>query len=82
VGKLAEPAERAWLVAQARAAGFTGVVDLSDAYDGLDPDDLAVRPDDYHPNADGHARLARRLDESLSGRPELCRLWSQGGDRR
>jgi lysophospholipase L1-like esterase len=49
----------------AKAAGFTRVVDLSDAFDGLDPATLAIGPDDFHPNATGHAILARRLDEAL-----------------
>ena len=65
------------LVALARAAGFTAVVDLSDAYDGLDPAALAIGPDDYHPNADGHARLARRLDAGrcATGSPSCRRAW-------
>ncbi len=76
VGKAPEPAERARILAWARAAGFTAVADLSDAYDGLDPGALAIRPGDYHPNTDGHARLARRLDEVLSQRPEARQLWT------
>jgi lysophospholipase L1-like esterase len=82
VGKASEPAERAWLVAQARGAGFSTVLDLSDTYSGLDPKALAVGPDDYHPNADGHARLARRLDQALGRRPELSRVWAKGDDPR
>ena len=58
----------------ARAAGFDTVVDASDAYDGLDPARLAVEPDDFHPNPEGHARLARRLDEALGELPELHAL--------
>jgi hypothetical protein len=82
VGRAPEPDERAWLTGLARAAGFSEVVDLSGAYDGLDPGALAVGPDDYHPNAEGHARLARRLDEALGRRPELRRLCGEGGGAR
>ena len=51
---------------------------MTDAYDGLDPAGLAVEPDDFHPNAAGHARLARRLDRALGDLPELRRLWDRG----
>jgi GDSL-like Lipase/Acylhydrolase family len=65
VGKPTPTLDRARLVELARNAGFSRVVDLSDAFDGLDPDTLAIGPDDFHPNAIGHARLADRLDEAL-----------------
>ena len=61
-------------------AGFTRIVDVTDAYDGLDPAALAVEPDDFHPNAMAHDRLARRLDRrhrraaraaAALGRPSL-----------
>jgi lysophospholipase L1-like esterase len=78
VGQPADPAHRRALIATARAAGFAEVVDVSDAYDGLDPARLAVEPDDFHPNAAGHARLARRLDEALGALPGLRRLWNGG----
>jgi lysophospholipase L1-like esterase len=78
VGQPADPAHREALVAMARAAGFAEVVDVSAAYDGLDPARLAVEPDDFHPNAAGHARLARRLDEALGALPELRRLRPRG----
>ena len=71
VGRPSDPAGHSRLLAQARAAGFSGVVDVTDAYDGLDPAGLAVEPDDFHPNAAGHARLAGRLDEALGALPEL-----------
>jgi hypothetical protein len=74
VGKQAEPAERKHVTAVAREAGFSMVVDLTDAYAGLDPATLAIAPDDFHPNSDGHARLARRLEAALDGLPELRRL--------
>jgi hypothetical protein len=37
---------------------------------------LALDPDDFHPNAKGHDRLARRLDLAMRRLPELSRLWS------
>ena len=77
VGKPADPAERRRRIALARAAGFTMVADLSDAYDGLDPNELAIGPRDYHPNAAGHARLAARLDAALSALAPLRGLWAR-----
>ena len=65
VGQPAVPAKHDAMLASARAAGFARVVDGSDAYVGLDAARLAVEPDDFHPNVDGHARLAHRLDEAL-----------------
>ena len=49
---------------------------MSDAYDGLDPAGLSVEPDDFHPNATAHERLARRLDRALADLPELRQLWT------
>lgn len=66
VGRRDESEPRQRLIALARQAGFSAVVDLSDAYDGVEIETLAVGPGDYHPNALGHARLAQRLDEKLS----------------
>ena len=37
---------------------------------------LALDPDDFHPNAMGHNRLAHRLDLAMKGLPELGQLWS------
>ena len=65
VGKPTPAADRARLVGLARGAGFSRVVDLSDAFDGLGPSGLAIGPGDFHPNATGHARLAHRLDDAL-----------------
>jgi hypothetical protein len=76
VGKPSPLADRERLVRLARSAGFSRIVDLSDAFDGLDPVGLAIGPDDFHPNAQGHARLADRLDEALRD------LRNQGGGRR
>jgi lysophospholipase L1-like esterase len=81
VGRPTDPAQHEALLAMARAAGFARVVDAADAYDGLDPTRLAVEPDDFHPNAAGHAHLARRLDEVLGALPELRRLWTPGSTR-
>jgi hypothetical protein len=71
------PDERA-LVKTAQAAGFTRIVNVTDAYLGLDPVSLAVETDDFHPNAIAHDRLARLLDEAMSGLPELRALWALG----
>ena len=76
VGRDDDPAGRSRILAMARASGFSAVEDLSDVYRGVDPSLLAIAPNDYHPNADGHARLARRLDEVLSRRPEVSGLWT------
>jgi hypothetical protein len=65
VGRVVEPNEQQRLLDIARAAGFTAVVDISDTFDGFDPADLAIHPSDFHPNALGHALLARRLARAL-----------------
>jgi GDSL-like Lipase/Acylhydrolase family len=70
-----QPDQRA-LVKAARAADVTRIVDVTDAYDGLEPAALAVAPDDFHPNAKAHERLAHRLDRAMSGLPELRPLWA------
>jgi lysophospholipase L1-like esterase len=85
VGKAVEPAERDRLVQLARDSGFDLVLDLTDTFDGLDPAHLAIAPDDYHPNADGHARLAARIGPALAARPDLLRIRTEadsGDDRR
>jgi len=66
VGRRDESESRQRLLALAQQAGFSAVLDLSDAYEGVEIETLAVGPGDYHPNALGHARLARQLDEKLS----------------
>lgn len=66
VGKTADQTEIQRLIALARDAGFTSVIDLSDTYNGIEPKTLAVGPNDYHPNAQGHAMLAKRLDAALN----------------
>ncbi|MDR3636817.1 MAG: SGNH/GDSL hydrolase family protein [Isosphaeraceae bacterium] len=79
VGRRDESEPRARLLALARQSGFSAVVDVSDAYDGLAPEALQVGPGDYHPNAQGHARLAQKLDEELSRLPALEALTAYRG---
>jgi hypothetical protein len=85
VGTPVEPAERKKLIDLARASGFSVVLDVTDAYDGLDPSELEVSPNDFHPNAIGHERIARRLEAALaeSGRVGLMRdrtSWASSGE--
>jgi lysophospholipase L1-like esterase len=65
VGKATDPTERDRVLDLARRSGFTVVADVSDTFDGIAPERLAIDQDDYHPNALGHARLARRLEALL-----------------
>jgi hypothetical protein len=74
------PDQRA-LVKAAKSAGFTRIIDVSDAYDGLDPAGLSVEPDDFHPNGVAHERLAERLERSLCELPELQDLWARAPRR-
>jgi hypothetical protein len=76
VGKIPEPEAERRLVQLAHDSGFTAIADFRDAFDGLDPERLRIDVNDYHPNAEGHTRLARRLEEFLSGIPEIQALWS------
>jgi hypothetical protein len=69
------------LVETAQAVGFSSVIDLTSAYDGLDPASLAVDCDDFHPNVLGHVVLARQLDRALSGLPEIARILDQRSSR-
>jgi hypothetical protein len=75
VGRPSDAPDQQALLHAARVAGFSGVVDVTSAYDGLDAAGLAVSSDDFHPNAHGHALLAHRLDEALGRLPELGQLW-------
>ncbi len=78
VGKAIDPSDRDRLVGMARSAGFSAVIDLSDAFDGIDPASLAIAANDFHPNARGacdprgsparQARIAARLGEDREGR--------------
>jgi hypothetical protein len=74
VGRVVEPDEHRRLLDLTQAAGFTAVVDISDAFDDFDPADLALNPNDFHPNALGHSVIARRLARALWPLPELGRL--------
>jgi lysophospholipase L1-like esterase len=71
VGRPVEPAEHRRLLDTARGAGFTEVLDISDTFDEFDPAALAIHPSDFHPNAEGHALLARRLAGALWSLPAL-----------
>ena len=53
VGRVVEPAEHRRLLDLARAAGFTAVVDISDAFDGFDPADLGDPPQRLPPQRRG-----------------------------
>ncbi len=75
VGRKHDGADQRTLLETARAAGFSHVIDVTDAYDDIDASRLAIDTDDFHPNASGHARLARRLDGALQDLPELSALW-------
>ena len=81
VGKPVSPADRAQLVGLAREAGFAAVIDLSDSFDGIDPADLAIAPDDFHPNRRGHERIASRLAAAWSEHGWLPLGTSTPGDR-
>jgi hypothetical protein len=76
IGRRGDAENTGRLIETARSAGFSGVIDLTDAFDGLDPTRLAVDRNDFHPNAFGHARLAQRLDLALEARPEVARIWN------
>jgi hypothetical protein len=80
VGRNSDATDQRALVKIAHTAEFSHVIDVTDAYLGLDAARLAKSPDDFHPNARGHARLARRLDDTLSELPELRRLWEANCD--
>jgi hypothetical protein len=77
VGRPVDADEHQRLIEAARAAGFTAVLDISDAFDAVDPADLAIHPSDFHPNAEGHAILAGRLEQALW--PLLAPITSQAG---
>ena len=68
IGRRGDRDSKARLIETARSAGFSGVIDLTGAFDDLDPTALSVDRDDFHPNAVGHARLAQRLNMALESR--------------
>ena len=65
VGKPMPPADRSRLVELARSSGFAAVVDISDAFEGIDSTELAISADDFHPNARGHQILAGKIEKAL-----------------
>jgi GDSL-like Lipase/Acylhydrolase family len=71
VGRKSDALDQPALIETARAAGFSRIVDLTGAFDDLDPARLAVDRDDFHPNPRGHARLAQRLDDAVKAMPEV-----------
>lgn len=66
------------LLARAQSAGFDYIVDLSGVYDDLEPDQIALKPGDYHPNERGHSILAKHWTEQLGKWPELQSRLSNG----
>jgi hypothetical protein len=77
IGRRGDAEGKPALIATARSAGFSGIIDLTDAFDNLDPAHLTVDRDDFHPNALGHRRLAERLDDALKTMPEVARIWNK-----
>ena len=71
VGRKSDADGKPTLIETARAAGFSRIVDLTGAFDGIDPAQLAVDRDDFHPNRKGHARLAMLLDDAVKSLPEF-----------
>ncbi len=80
VGRPSDASVHRFLLESARSAAFDRVVNATDAYDGLEAVRLAVEPNDFHPNPEGHARLARRLDAALGELPELQPIRGRGRD--
>jgi len=48
-----------------------GVIDLRDIWAGQDEARMVIRPEDHHPNTEGHRILAERLYRELRARPDL-----------
>jgi hypothetical protein len=67
------------LTGLARESGFI-VLDLSDAYDGQDPDSLVVAYWDKHPNTKGHMLIAEDLYHKLQEKQEIP-LFQQSASR-
>jgi hypothetical protein len=78
VGRKSDAVDQPRLLETARSAGFSRIIDLTAAFDDLDPAKLAVDRDDFHPNSKGHARLAQRLDQAVQAMPEMRRIWGTG----
>ncbi len=66
VGKPVDPETHATLTNLAKSAGFDRLVDVSGIFDGQSASKLAIAPDDFHPNALGHAQLTVAIDAQLS----------------
>ena len=47
------------------------ILDLSDVYEGRDLSTLTVDVADFHPNAEGHRVIARRLHTAIVGTPAI-----------
>jgi hypothetical protein len=77
VGKSDQPAVRAQPVARLKAIaahqGLT-ILDVSDAFDSLDPGELEIAAWDDHPNAAGHRRLFLSLARAMVRDQEIYRL--------
>ena len=79
VGRPSDRPDQRSLLRAAKIAGFTRIIDVSNAYDGLDPAGLSIEPDDFHPNPIAHERLAQWLDRSVGDLPELREIWNPVG---
>jgi lysophospholipase L1-like esterase len=64
----------------AEESGFI-VLDLSDAYDNLDPESLVLAYWDKHPNAKGHKLIAEDLYRKLLEKEEEIPLFQQSANR-
>jgi hypothetical protein len=60
-------------LATTSGAGFEAFLDLRRVYAGLDEKKLIVATWDRHPNAAGHRRIAERLHDALTAKPDLLR---------
>ena len=67
---IARRADHELLLRAAGAAGFM-ILDLSDVYEGRDLSTLTVDVADFHPNAEGHRVIARRLHTAIVGTPAI-----------
>ena len=64
------PTDIDWMFALAREAGFE-TVSLFDVFEDVDVFAVRIAPWDYHPNEDGHRRIADALQRAFEERPEL-----------
>lgn len=68
------------LLSRARSAGFDYVVDLSGVFDTIEPEKVALKPGDYHPNVLGHSILAKHWADELAKWPDLQNRLSNEGN--